>query len=401
MKHLLLLLAALSILAGSSPVHAQPVQHTQKYVTGEGWTPFAPQFSKRAQIAPVISVAPVASGTNEVGETLTCTPGTWTGTTPLTRSYQWRRDAVNISGATNTTYVLVSDDAETDVDCVETAANKRGSGTADSNDIAIAAEGDGSLADVLASTVFDLDATQAASYPGSGTTWANLVTAPADGSAQTAYDFYTGNGSTSTTYPTFNGSAGSAAAYWSFDGGDRFDIKATTALLQKAHRTDVATPITFVMALNLSSSNFQYLFGHGAGTSANSYGFRFPNSTAGNELVSVFSRTNSTNTSYDVIPTDNVPVSTDAIIMISLNRAAGTGKWWVNSATGTSYTPSASASTADAEGIFQIGAFGGSSSLLSGAKLYSFAVLNETIDDTKAAAIIAALEARHGRDYTP
>src|SRR5574343_994393 len=102
-----------------------------------------------------------------------------------------------------------------------------------------AESGDGSLSDVIASAVFDLDATQAASYPGSGTTWSNLVTAPADGSAQTAYDFYRGDGSTSTTYPTFNGTPGSAAAYWSFDGGDLFDLKsgANTTFLKNAHKS--------------------------------------------------------------------------------------------------------------------------------------------------------------------
>lgn len=46
-----------------------------------------------------------------------------------------------------------------------------------------------------------LDAGISASYNGSGTTWSNLVTAPADGSAQSAYNF-------TLTTPSFKGAAG-------------------------------------------------------------------------------------------------------------------------------------------------------------------------------------------------
>ena len=89
---------------------------------------------------PVNTVAPVASGTNEVGETLSCTDGTWTGYPAPSFTYQWRSDTVDISGATSSTYVLQSAEAETDVDCVVTATNYTGSASADSNDITIAAE---------------------------------------------------------------------------------------------------------------------------------------------------------------------------------------------------------------------------------------------------------------------
>lgn len=114
---------------------------------------------------------------------------------------------------------------------------------------------------VLASTVCDLDATIAASYGGSGTTWANLVTAPADGSAQTAYDFYLGNGSTGTTYPAFNASSGSAAAYWSVDGGDYFSLKsgANTSFLNSLHKTTGGSDWWIAMALKyVTNSTGQY-----------------------------------------------------------------------------------------------------------------------------------------------
>ena len=58
-------------------------------------------------IAPVNTASPVVSGTAVVGQTLSTTDGTWTGTAPITYSYQWYRGATLISGATNNTYTLV------------------------------------------------------------------------------------------------------------------------------------------------------------------------------------------------------------------------------------------------------------------------------------------------------
>ena len=92
-------------------------------------------------ISPILGVpynlvAPVASGTGQVGQTLSTTDGTWQGIATITFAYQWRRDAVNISGATSSTYTLVADDYATDIDCMVTATNTLGSANQDSNDIA-------------------------------------------------------------------------------------------------------------------------------------------------------------------------------------------------------------------------------------------------------------------------
>lgn len=63
-----------------------------------------------SQAAPVNTVAPALSGTAQVGETLTVTNGTWTGTPTPTYSREWLRDGVVIEGETGTTYTLVEDD---------------------------------------------------------------------------------------------------------------------------------------------------------------------------------------------------------------------------------------------------------------------------------------------------
>lgn len=87
-----------------------------------------------AATPPTNQVAPVISGTPLIGETLTTTNGTWTGS-PDSYTYQWKRDGVNIGSATNSTYVLVSADVGTDIICTVTATNDFGSGNANSNAI--------------------------------------------------------------------------------------------------------------------------------------------------------------------------------------------------------------------------------------------------------------------------
>jgi hypothetical protein len=81
--------------------------------------------------APVNTLIPSVSGSNYVGDLLTTTDGTWTGT-PTSFSYQWKRGATNI-GTNANTYTLVIADANTNITCVVTATNASGSTPATSN----------------------------------------------------------------------------------------------------------------------------------------------------------------------------------------------------------------------------------------------------------------------------
>jgi hypothetical protein len=84
--------------------------------------------------APVNTVAPVISGTNfYVGDVLTTTDGTWTGSPTFT--YQWynENDSENIVGATSSTYTLGSVLAGIDISCKVTGTNAAGSDTGVSN----------------------------------------------------------------------------------------------------------------------------------------------------------------------------------------------------------------------------------------------------------------------------
>lgn len=266
----------------------------------------------------------------------------------------------------------------------------------------VVSSGDGSLADVVASTVFDLDATIVDSYPGTGTTWANLVVAPADGSDQTAYDFYTGNGSTDTTYPAFNGTPGDSAAYWGFDGGDYFNIKtgANTAFLNALHKTTGGTAWWVACAFRTPESLGNCGFFQTATNNATPGCYMFAQA-GGN--VRVLQRGNTGFTTKDPIASGAVDdAESDYIAIISYDPTANAYRGWANTATATT-TDNANfnACTSNAAVPLTLGRGGGSVMFLAGARMYSFAMGNAYLDNTGAAAIMAALEARHGRDYTP
>jgi len=81
---------------------------------------------------------PAISGTAKVGQMLGSTAGTWSGSTPMSYAYQWRRcdstgaACANIAGATSTTYTLVTADQGQTVRARVTATNGAGSASANS-----------------------------------------------------------------------------------------------------------------------------------------------------------------------------------------------------------------------------------------------------------------------------
>lgn len=86
-----------------------------------------------AGVAPANTAPPVVTGDAVVGETLTCSLGSWTGSPVLTMSRQWRRDGVDIEGETDSSYTLVEGDVGAYISCRVTAANEVDSAFEDSN----------------------------------------------------------------------------------------------------------------------------------------------------------------------------------------------------------------------------------------------------------------------------
>lgn len=89
-----------------------------------------------AATPPVNTVAPVASGVVRIGELLSTTDGTWTGTPTPTYAYQWTRDGAPIGSATSSTYTVVAADIACEIACEVTATNSAGSAMEPSSTLA-------------------------------------------------------------------------------------------------------------------------------------------------------------------------------------------------------------------------------------------------------------------------
>lgn len=89
--------------------------------------------------SPTVISSPYIYGDNYVGGTLNLVAGTYDGDEPIVLTYQWLRNGFDIAGATGSTYVLVPDDAGTNVQCAVNAANAYGNITVYSNSLAISA----------------------------------------------------------------------------------------------------------------------------------------------------------------------------------------------------------------------------------------------------------------------
>lgn len=86
---------------------------------------------------PINLVLPVITGTAAAGNVLTCSTGTWTGTTPITYTYQWYKGVSQISGETASTYTVVTGDVGSVISCRVTATNSVGAVNASATGVSI------------------------------------------------------------------------------------------------------------------------------------------------------------------------------------------------------------------------------------------------------------------------
>jgi hypothetical protein len=100
--------------------------------------PSTPGSDKHSTHPPQNTAPPTITGNTQVGQVLTASSGTWTGTTPMTFAYQWQRcnasgtGCSNLPGATATTYTTVTTDQGSTLRVAVTATNSAGSATAQS-----------------------------------------------------------------------------------------------------------------------------------------------------------------------------------------------------------------------------------------------------------------------------
>jgi hypothetical protein len=93
---------------------------------------------------PAITSPPTVTGTPSVGQTLNCSPGSWSNS-PTEYAYVWRRDfSEPISGVTGNSYVIAASDVGHDISCGITATNAAGSTSAFADAGTVEASGGGS-----------------------------------------------------------------------------------------------------------------------------------------------------------------------------------------------------------------------------------------------------------------
>lgn len=83
--------------------------------TEYGWLQYFNENPPECGDPPENIVTPTTTGNDYVGQILSGTDGTWTGTAPITYEYQWQRDGVDIPGATASTFTLTSADADKEI----------------------------------------------------------------------------------------------------------------------------------------------------------------------------------------------------------------------------------------------------------------------------------------------
>ena len=153
--------------------------------------------------APLNTLAPAVTGTAAAGQTLSCTTGTWTGSLPITYTYQWQHGTTNIASATSSTYVLDRSYIGETIRCVVTATNAIGAPTANSNATsAVVAVPLNTVAPAVTGT-----ATNGQTLTSSTGTWTGTAT------ISFAYQWKRGGtnvGSNSTTYALVDADVGSA-----------------------------------------------------------------------------------------------------------------------------------------------------------------------------------------------
>ena len=95
--------------------------------------------------APRNTTAPSISGNPQEGQTLSASPGAWSGVNPISFAYQWNRcdgsgaNCVAISGATGQTYNLTSADVTHTMRVTVKATNSKGSSSATSGQTSVVA----------------------------------------------------------------------------------------------------------------------------------------------------------------------------------------------------------------------------------------------------------------------
>jgi hypothetical protein len=249
----------------------------------------------------------------------------------------------------------------------------------------------GSLASVIPSTVADWDATQFASYGGTGQFWNSLVTSPADGSPQSAYQQLLGSSSSpSTDDPTFTGTAGSPSAYFSFDGGDRLTLaNANTVFLNALHKTTGGTPFWMAAVFRVGDAATSFTVLGTNSSTPTGRGIRL--NQASTEQMSLVQGDGTVSKS---LSGSSLAQTIGAYICVIYSYDGANARRWINTNTKTVTPNTLNTATADA-----LDTFASFVNAPAGTEAVALSIGNAYIDDADVAKIIQTYWNRHNRGY--
>ena len=260
---------------------------------------------------PVNTALPTLSGTAQEGSTLTASNGTWTGTAPISFSYQWLRcdssggNCSDIGGATNSTYSLVPGDVAAAIRVRVTATNASGSpvNAQSAPTAAVAARLPANTAVPTISGTTQAGSTLTASN-GSWTGTAPITYAyqwlRCDSSGANCSDI---GGATNGTYDLVPGDVGSTIRVrvtGTNVGGDSSAQSAHTNVIGAVAPSNTALPTTSGAAQE--GSTLTATQGSWAGTGPLTYSYQWLRCDSSGASCSVIG--GATNSTYDLVPAD-------------------------------------------------------------------------------------------------
>lgn len=262
----------------------------------------------------------------------------------------------------------------------------------------------GAVVSYTASLCGYFDATDSASYSGTGQTQNSLVASPADGTTQAANARFVGSSSSvESSDPTFSGSAGTPTAFWQLLGNTWFKQANATltssSILNNAHRNDLTSGawVTWVGVIPEDASANHALWGNQtSGTQAGVMAFIDTNG------ILNFQVRNSGGAASALMI--GVPRNVPVCITISWrgDLVANNVRAWVNTLNKAQYSvqfPAGSSAT-NRDMYWSTSNAATAYSMANGAHEIASMWGNAFLDDAQVLQIYNALLLKHGIDYT-
>lgn len=254
---------------------------------------------------------------------------------------------------------------------------------------------DNSIQSVFDSAVFDLDATIANSYGGTGFRLKNLVPSPADGETKARYDHTLGTTEgANTAAPTFTGSAGDSGAGFTNDGGDYFQIiGGNTDLIEAIHKTFPDMTLAFAFDWDITNTD-SFTFAGTRFSGANE-GFSVAKTNSGTFRSIYFQRGDSTT---ETVTQSNFYTESEdfsVIFGVSYVNATNTMRFFVNDLTVNEQTPSFTAGVLDAGSALRLFY----NAPASGATFKGAYMFNSAFDASNFTTLRSFLGTRHNTTY--